>query len=187
MAESVLDVVAEDPQVQHVADQVQDPAVHKYVTLVYDLKTATVEYVNPGRDYASLGAYFKAFSQQQLAGIQGIALDMCQAYINACNHFVPQADQKMVFDRFHIMRHMLEAVDAVRKRENRDLQREGDTRLAKSKYLWLYSRENVPAKSMDRFKNFFALVMCYWLYNRSMDSTALCSTCASCPSLLPAV
>ncbi len=125
---------------------------HKYVTLVYDLQTATVEYVNPGRDYASLGAYFKAFSQQQLAGIQGIALDMCQAYINACNHFVPQADQKMVFDRFHIMRHMLEAVDAVRKRENRDLQREGDTRLARSKYLWLYSRENVPAKSRDRFK-----------------------------------
>lgn len=105
---------------------------HKYVTLVYDLQTATVEYVNPGRDFASLGAYFKAFSQQQLAGIQGIAMDMCQAYINACNHFVPQADQKMVFDRFHIMRHMLEAVDAVRKRENRDLQQQGDTRLAKA-------------------------------------------------------
>ncbi|MGD0842553.1 MAG: 2-oxoacid:acceptor oxidoreductase subunit alpha [Candidatus Acidiferrales bacterium] len=29
----------------------------------------------------------------------------------------------------------------------------------------------MDAKSMDRCKNFFALGMCYWLYNRSMDST----------------
>jgi 2-oxoglutarate ferredoxin oxidoreductase subunit alpha len=29
----------------------------------------------------------------------------------------------------------------------------------------------LDAKSMDRCKNFFALGMCYWLYNRSMDNT----------------
>jgi 2-oxoglutarate/2-oxoacid ferredoxin oxidoreductase subunit alpha len=29
----------------------------------------------------------------------------------------------------------------------------------------------LDAKSMDRCKNFFALGMCYWLYNRSMDPT----------------
>ncbi|MCI0628029.1 MAG: 2-oxoacid:acceptor oxidoreductase subunit alpha [Acidobacteria bacterium] len=29
----------------------------------------------------------------------------------------------------------------------------------------------MDAKSMDRCKNFFALGMCYWLYNRPMDST----------------
>src|ERR1700726_737480 len=29
----------------------------------------------------------------------------------------------------------------------------------------------LDAKSMDRCKNFFALGMCYWLYNRSMTST----------------
>lgn len=29
----------------------------------------------------------------------------------------------------------------------------------------------LDAKSVDRCKNFFALGMCYWLYNRSMDST----------------
>jgi 2-oxoglutarate/2-oxoacid ferredoxin oxidoreductase subunit alpha len=29
----------------------------------------------------------------------------------------------------------------------------------------------LDAKSMDRCKNFLALGMCYWLYNRSMDST----------------
>ena len=29
----------------------------------------------------------------------------------------------------------------------------------------------LDSKSMDRCKNFFALGMCYWLFNRSMDST----------------
>src|SRR5439155_13147145 len=29
----------------------------------------------------------------------------------------------------------------------------------------------LDAKTMDRCKNFFALIMCYWLYNRSIDLT----------------
>ncbi len=33
------------------------------------------------------------------------------------------------------------------------------------------SELGLDAKSMDRCKNFFALGMCYWLYNRSMDNT----------------
>lgn len=124
---------------------------HRYLTLVYDLQAATVEYLGQGRDFTSLASYFRAFSGPELAGIEGIALDMCQAYINACSLCVPQAEDKMVFDRFHIMRQVLEAVDAVRKRENRELLRQGDTRLAKSKYLWLYSQENVPPRSRERF------------------------------------
>src|ERR1700684_2797823 len=33
------------------------------------------------------------------------------------------------------------------------------------------SELGLDAKSMDRCKNFFALGMCYWLYNRSMEPT----------------
>jgi transposase len=58
----------------------------------------------------------------------------------------------MVFDRFHIMRHVLEAVDKVRKREHRGLLEGGDTTLAKSTYLWLYSAENVPERSKAHFE-----------------------------------
>jgi len=125
---------------------------HKYATIVYDLHSATVEYLGKGRDFGSLAAYFKAFEADDLAGIGGIALDMCQAYINACSQCVPAGQQKIVFDRFHIMQQMLKAVDAVRKREHRELQRQGDNRLARSKYLWLYSQEHIPAKSKDCFK-----------------------------------
>ena len=125
---------------------------HQYATVVYSLRSATVEYLAQGRDFGALAAYFRAFQAKELAAIEGITLDMCQAYINACTQCVPDGKDKMVFDRFHIMRQMLEAVDRVRRRENRELLRHGDNRLARSKYLWLYSAENIPDKAKDRFK-----------------------------------
>ena len=92
---------------------------HRYMTLVCDLEAATVEYIGEERREASLAAYFEAFPEQSRQQIEAISLDMWPAYINACQARVPQAEQKMVFDRFHIMRHVLEAVDKVRKREHK--------------------------------------------------------------------
>lgn len=125
---------------------------HRYMTLVCDLQEATVEYIGEDRKEQSLAAYFEAFSLEQRQAIEAISLDMWAPYINACQAHVPQAGQKIVFDRFHIMRHVLEAVDKVRKREHRALLDEGDSTLAKSKYLWLYSAENVPERSQEHFK-----------------------------------
>jgi len=123
-----------------------------YMTLVCDLEQATVEYIGDERKQASLDAYFDAFEPQALQALQAISLDMWPPYINACRDKVPGAEHKMVFDRFHIMRHVVDAVDAVRKREHKALLAGGDATLSKSKYLWLYSAENVPAKSRERFK-----------------------------------
>jgi transposase len=122
------------------------------MTLVCDLQAATVEYIGEERREASLAAYFDAFPEASRQHIEAISLDMWPAYINACQASVPQADQKMVFDRFHIMRHVLEAVDKVRKREHKTLMSQGDSTLAKSKYLWLYSEENVPQQSKEHFR-----------------------------------
>ncbi len=77
---------------------------HRYMTLVCDLEAATVEYIGEERREASLAAYFQAFPQTSRQNIEAISLDMWPAYINACQAQVPQAEQKMVFDRFHIMR-----------------------------------------------------------------------------------
>ena len=61
------------------------------------------------------------------------------------------ADEKIVFDRYHLMKYLTTAVDTVRKQENRALAAGGDKRLAGSKYVWLYSAENLPARHVDRF------------------------------------
>lgn len=42
------------------------------------------------------------------------------------------------------MQHVGQAVDAMRKAEHRALRAEGDDTLTRTKYLWLYSRENLP-------------------------------------------
>jgi transposase len=124
---------------------------HRYMTLVCDLEAATVEYIGEERTEASLTAYFTAFTEKQRAGIEAISLDMWPAYINACTAQVPQAGDKMVFDRFHIMQHVGSGVDRVRKDEHKALLQDGDDTLKRSKYLWLYSAENMPAAARERF------------------------------------
>ena len=125
---------------------------HSYMTLVCDLQAATVEYIGEERREASLAAYFEAFPKTSREQVEAISLDMWPAYINACQASVPGADHKMVFDRFHIMRHVLEALDKVRKREHKTLMSQGDSTLAKSKYLWLYSEENLLRRSKEHFQ-----------------------------------
>jgi transposase len=124
---------------------------HQYMTLVCDLDKATVEYIGEDRKEESLAAYFKAFGTERCAGIEAISLDMWPAFINACLSNVPGADTKMVFDRFHIMQHVGKGVDRVRKQEHKALTAQGDDTLARSKYVWLYNEENMPAKARERF------------------------------------
>lgn len=57
---------------------------------------------------------------------------------------MPQAEAKMGFDRCHIMSHMNQAVDRVRRREHRELRAQGDERLTGAKRVWGYGEENVP-------------------------------------------
>lgn len=124
---------------------------HHYMTLVCNLEAATVEYVGEGRTEASLANYFAVFTPVQRASIEAISMDMWPAYIGACRAHVPQADDKMVFDRFHIMQHVGQGVDRVRKQEHKALLQEGDNTLTHSKYLWLYSEENMPTAAREKF------------------------------------
>ena len=92
---------------------------HRYVTLVCDLDRATVEYIADDRKQASLDAYYQSLSPKQLAGIEAVAMDMWEPFIASTVAHVPDGGSKIVFDRFHIMKHMTEAVDEVRKGEHR--------------------------------------------------------------------
>jgi transposase len=124
---------------------------HDYVTVVSDLGRGTVEYLADERRQASLDGYFEQFSPEQLAGIEAVAMDMWEPYATSVREHLEDADTKIVFDRFHIMKKMGEAVDAVRKAENRFLVAAGDKRLTGSKYIWLYSSENLPDHHKSRF------------------------------------
>jgi len=124
---------------------------HRYLTLICDLDKGTVEHVAEDRKQESLEEYYKGLTKKQLEGIEAVAMDMWEPYIQATAARVPDAAEKIVFDRFHVMGHIGKAVDTVRKQEHRELMKEHDETLKGSKYLWLYSRENLPEHKRDEF------------------------------------
>ena len=122
-----------------------------YITVVSDLDKGTVEHIADERRTASLDGYFEHLTDEQLAGIEAVAMDMWEPYANSVRAHLVDADNKIVFDRFHVMGYLGKAVDTVRKQENRTLVAEGDKSLTGSKYLWLYSAENLPRRHRGRF------------------------------------
>ena len=110
---------------------------HEYVTVVADLDRARVLYVADDRTQASLDGYWAGLSHDHLMAIEAVAMDMCAPYIQSTLLNVPFADERIVFDKFHIAQSLGHAVDLVRRSEHRRLSAEGDTTLKGTKFDWL--------------------------------------------------
>ena len=65
---------------------------------------------------------------------------------------VPQGAAKIVFDKFHIVKHLHEAVDKVRRVEHRLLVRQDDKRLTGTKYLWLRRPSDLRPEQRRTFR-----------------------------------
>jgi len=147
MARAVARGLARKPHRVPARIGVDEKAVGKgqdYESLVCNLDTGTVEYVVDDRTQASLEAYYRQFTPEELAGIEAIAMDMWEPYIKATHACVPEAATKIVFDRYHATTQVTKAVDQVRRREHKGLAAQDDLRLKGTKYLWLRNEENVP-------------------------------------------
>lgn len=125
---------------------------HRYMTLVCDLENGTVEYIAEGRKKESLDPFFEGLEPEHRESIEAVAMDMWEPFVSSVKANLPEGSSKIVFDRFHIMQHMNEAVDKVRRRENRLHSEWGLDTLKKTKHLWLYGEENVPDKHAERFE-----------------------------------
>jgi transposase len=125
---------------------------HRYETLVYDIDSSTVDYVGDNREQDSLEQYYKQFSLEERKKVKCAAMDMWDPYIAATRAYIPDASKKIVFDRYHVMRLVVDAVDKVRKQENRALMEEGIEILKGTKYLWLWNEENIPSYRWNQFE-----------------------------------
>jgi len=110
---------------------------HKYLTLVNDLQGMRVLYVAEDRKQSSLDGFWPTLTKEQIGGIEAVAMDMWDPYLNSVREHVPEADQKIVFDKFHVAQHLSQGVDQVRRQENKTLKASGDDRLAGTRYDWL--------------------------------------------------
>ena len=127
---------------------------HDYVTTVCDLDRGHVLYVGEHRRQETLEMFYKQLTAEQLEGIEAVAMDMWDPYIAATRNYVPEADEKIVFDRFHVSKQLNEAVNTIRKQEHKELTSRQDNRLKGTKYAWLKNPENFTHKS---WRNFTAL------------------------------
>ncbi len=124
---------------------------HNYITVVSNPDTATVLYVGEGRTMASLIGYYDGCSAEQLDAIESVSMDMWPAYISATKAWVPGAEKKIAFDRFHVAKYISDAVDKVRRLENRELRKEDIYDLTGTKYDWLTNTKNMSARQKKRF------------------------------------
>ena len=93
------------------------------------------------RSEASMDVFFTWLGPTKCQGVRLAVMDMWKAFRNSTQRNAPQAS--ILFDKFHVMRHLGEALDTVRKREYARL-RGKDRRFIKGqKYTLLSRRENL--------------------------------------------
>jgi transposase len=125
---------------------------HRYLTVVADLAQSRVRYLAEDRKQESLDGFWATLTPQQQTGIEAIAMDMWEPYVQSTRTHVAEADDKIVFDKFHVAKHLHDAVDRVRRTEHRVLKQVNDPRLTGTKYLWLMRPTAMTAEQRTRFR-----------------------------------
>ena len=126
---------------------------HDYVTIVSDQQEGNVLHVGSDRRKETLKAWYESLTEAQRDAIESVSMDMWPAYINATLESLPEAEEKIAFDKFHVAKYLGEAVDKVRRQEHKALMAEGYEDLKGSKHDWLYNPENMTRKQKIRFKS----------------------------------
>ena len=87
----------------------------KYLTVVWDHEAGAVVWVGAGREQATLERFYAHLGRRRCRKLAVVTMDMCAGYMRATRAAAAQAT--IVFDRFHIERHLVRAVDEIRKQE----------------------------------------------------------------------
>ena len=140
----------EDP-IEHVGiDEKSFGKGQNYISLMVDLDRSRVIEVSQDRSESSCDQLWESLSDRQRTGIKAVATDFWQAYRNSIRKQVPHAE--IVHDHFHISQYLGEAVDLVRRRENKALRKAGDDSLTGTRQLWLYNVDNLDSSEYERIE-----------------------------------
>ena len=96
-------------------DEISRKQGHVYVTNVYDLARKRLRWSGEGRSQATLEAFFDFLGPARTAALEGICCAMWPPYMAVIQRRAAHA--VLVFDKFHIVSHRMQAVDQVRRDE----------------------------------------------------------------------
>jgi transposase len=106
-----------------------------YVSVMTDLANPRVLEVVEDRTKAAADELWQTLSPPQRNEVLAVAVDMWEPFMASSAEHAPNAE--IVHDKFHVSKHLNEAVDTVRRQENKTLKEKGDKTLVGSKHLWL--------------------------------------------------
>ncbi|HEX9727354.1 MAG TPA: ISL3 family transposase [Gemmatimonadales bacterium] len=129
-------------------DEISRKKGHVYVTNVYDLERKRLLWSGEERTEKTLEAFFDFLGPEKTAALQGICCDMWQPYIAVIKARAPTA--VLVFDKFHIVRHLMEAVDQVRRDEIREKGKAHKALMYRTRYIWLKNPCNLTEQQAIR-------------------------------------
>lgn len=123
---------------------------HDYISVMTDIDGGRVLEVVPERTRQAADTLWSTLSEEQKQSVEAVAIDMSAAFLGSTQEHAPQA--AVVHDRFHLSKHLGEAVDRVRRAEHKALKEAGDERLTGSRYLWLTNEENLSEERAATFE-----------------------------------
>jgi transposase len=126
------------------AIQVDEKSVrkgHKYVTLVLNAETGELLHMMEGKKKESLSAFFDNLNPEQKASIKAVCIDRSGAYAASIEEHLPHA--QIVYDKFHLMNSLNQAVNEVRKDEFREADKEMKGVIKGQRFNLLRNPENL--------------------------------------------
>jgi transposase len=128
---------------------------HDYRIVVSDLDRGRPIWVGGrGRKEEDFDLFFAALGPQKTARIQLAAMDMWRPFRNSLQRNAPQAC--IVFDKFHILRHLSDALDQVRRAEYRRLSGKDRSFIKGQRYTLLSRWENLSSDGRRSLKKLLA-------------------------------
>ena len=113
----------------------------KFITLVLDAETGELLYLAKGKSSDSLKPFFEKMPINIRRQIVVACMDRSAAYKSVVKKFCPQA--AIVYDKFHIMKNLNEAVDQVRRAETKEAYKEKQPIIKGERYNILRNSENL--------------------------------------------
>ena len=117
---------------------------HNYITVVVELKERNVIFATEGKDHTTVDTFVEDFKAHNgnPDNIRIVTCDMSLGFRKGIADNFPNS--QTIIDKFHVIKHANEAVDAVRKAESKE-----NPILKKTKYLWLKNEGNLTDKQLE--------------------------------------
>jgi transposase len=136
-------------------DEVSIRKGHSYRIVVSDLdRRRPIWFGGHDRSEESLKLFYEWLGPTKTKGIKLAVMDMWKPFENATREQVPQA--AILYDKFHVLRHLNEAMDKIRKSEYYRLSGDDRKFIKGQKYNLLSHRENLSTDGRKALKTLLA-------------------------------